>query len=80
MIAPEPISTASPLAGGVLGIPLTTVQFVAVSHAMLVVPVQRTVPAERASVTNVTANRNRAKHSINNFFFGVFKRNTGLLA
>jgi small ligand-binding sensory domain FIST len=44
VIAPVPISTASLLPGGVLGVPLTTVQLDAVSQAALVAPVQRTVP------------------------------------
>jgi hypothetical protein len=50
VIAPVPSCTASPLPGGVLGEPLTTVQLEAVSHAVLVPPLHRTVPCEYARV------------------------------
>jgi len=45
VIAAVPICTASPGPGGVLGVPLTTVQFVPVSQAVLVAPVHRTTCA-----------------------------------
>ena len=44
VIDAPPITTASPEAGGVLGEPLTTSQFAAVLHSVLVPPLQRTVP------------------------------------
>ena len=49
VIAPVPSSTASALPGGVLGDPETMVQFVPVSHAVLVVPTHRTVPCPGAN-------------------------------
>lgn len=68
VIAPVPICTASSDPGGRLGVPLTVVQFDAVSHAELVAPDQRTVPAASASVphTSRIVNRNNLKNV--NFF------------
>lgn len=45
VIAAVPISTTSPAAGGLLGVPLTTAQLVVVVHALLVVPTHLMVPA-----------------------------------
>jgi hypothetical protein len=71
VIAPVPIRTASSDPGGRLGVPLTVVQFEAVSHAVLVAPVQRTVPAESASASS-TRTRARIKSvKVINFFMYV---------
>lgn len=68
VIAPVPISTASPDAGGRLGVPLTVVQFDAVSHAELVAPDQRTVPAASASASPAKASVSIKSVKIINFF------------
>lgn len=52
VIAPVPIWTASPLPGGVLGVPLTTVQLDAVLQLVLVPPDHRTVPCPNANDAN----------------------------
>jgi hypothetical protein len=68
VMAPVPIWTASSELGGRLGVPLTVVQFEAVSHAALVAPVQRTVPAASASVPHASRSVNRKSLTIGNFF------------
>ena len=50
VIAACPICTSSAELGGVLGVPLIVVQLAAVSQAVLVPPVQRTVPAANSEV------------------------------
>src|SRR5947208_16632183 len=65
--AAVPISTVSRGPGGVFGVPLTVVQFPAVSHLESTACVHRTVPDAMRKVCETSGRKRREKKRVNCF-------------